>query len=334
MNPEQLAKIEQEEYIMTAKLLEKELIEEIKAEQANECNVRLKVKDFTYEGEYSNNAINGYGVLYNEDLSMIYVGYFNNNEFHGMGSYYTEDLVYKGEFQTGRFHGKGVIEIPKSNLKFSGEFREGQYYGVMSVHYKNTLIYMGGILNGKYQWRGTRIFLSGVINGMFHCGIPNGTCELVLNNFPGYRYIGHFNGYNIVRGELMTPTGRFEGTFSHNYPSSGTYVTKDFTYEGLFQRNININAKLIIHNVGTIEGKFRNCMPLEGTFYVLNDIVYKGSFNNFRPTTGKYLSITDKNKDCETIVKNLLKKIDTNNRVIFPSVQITVDDIVAYIGDK
>lgn len=83
-------------------------------------------RTLTYQGEMSNNRMNGYGKLTyaNGDT---YQGQFKKGTFDGQGTYQSQKgWSYTGEFHKGQAHGKGVLTT-HSGETYKGEFKQGIY---------------------------------------------------------------------------------------------------------------------------------------------------------------------------------------------------------------
>ena len=79
-----------------------------------------------YEGEWSNDMINGYGV-YKYSSGATYSGNWKNNRHHGYGVYIMGNgSRYEGEWFNHRFHGTGTF-IDLEKVPWKGEFVHGCY---------------------------------------------------------------------------------------------------------------------------------------------------------------------------------------------------------------
>jgi hypothetical protein len=87
-----------------------------------------KNKDF-YEGEFSNNAINGYG-FYTWSNKHTYKGTFNYGKMHGKGAYQWPDGgEYYGDYNNNIKEGKGKFKWPNGR-EFDGPFSNGNPHGI------------------------------------------------------------------------------------------------------------------------------------------------------------------------------------------------------------
>jgi hypothetical protein len=79
-----------------------------------------------YEGEWSNDKMNGYGV-YKYASGAVYSGQWKNNKHHGKGEYkMTSGCKYEGEWCEHKFSGTGVYK-DMEGINWEGEFVDGVY---------------------------------------------------------------------------------------------------------------------------------------------------------------------------------------------------------------
>jgi len=79
-----------------------------------------------YEGEWSNDMMNGYGV-YKYASGAIYSGQWKNNKHHGKGEYkMTNGCKYEGEWYEHKFNGSGIYK-DMEGINWEGEFVDGVY---------------------------------------------------------------------------------------------------------------------------------------------------------------------------------------------------------------
>ena len=90
--------------------------------------VKYKLYKDVYQGEFKNNAINGYG-LYIWENKHTYQGDFLNGKMHGKGVYkWPEGGEYDGEYVNGIKEGKGVFTWEDGRI-FKGPFTNGKPNG-------------------------------------------------------------------------------------------------------------------------------------------------------------------------------------------------------------
>lgn len=77
-------------------------------------------KDGTfYDGQWSNNKINGIGNLYFADGDLEYSGEWRNDEFNGWGTLFSQTenwKKYEGEFKNGVREGRGKMEFADGTI--------------------------------------------------------------------------------------------------------------------------------------------------------------------------------------------------------------------------
>ena len=104
-----------------------------------ERNPSLKKPHLKYEGEWSNDKQNGYGILEWRDGDK-YEGFFKDGEFSGKGTYYynLQDsfIKYEGEWLNGNKNGYGVLEW-RSGDKYEGFFKDDWRSGKGTYYYNS-----------------------------------------------------------------------------------------------------------------------------------------------------------------------------------------------------
>ncbi len=129
---------------------------------------KLHLENILYEGYIGKIMSNRYrcyidvghgrGKLYFEDGSgsIKYDGYFFEGEIvKGKEFDQSGKLIYKGEFQNGKWHGKGVSYFDNGQIRYKGEFKNGLRNG-KGISY-GTLIKHGRWKDGKLNGNGIRI---------------------------------------------------------------------------------------------------------------------------------------------------------------------------------
>ena len=82
-----------------------------------------------YEGDFKNGLRDGKGVL-KLASGAKYVGEFQRNVYHGHGTFYSSDGErYVGDWVWGVRQGRGMLLLPKEQIKYEGEFFEGEPHG-------------------------------------------------------------------------------------------------------------------------------------------------------------------------------------------------------------
>ena len=178
-----------------------------------------KNEEYTYEGEFINNIINGKGEKYYDNY--MYKGEFLNNKKEGFGEESTEDYNYIGYFSNDLRNGKGKIIYKKTGESYEGDFKNDELTGFGTYKWNNNHIYKGEFLNGN-------------MNGMGYYTWPEG----------GYYKGNYINNIKEGYGEFMWPDGKiFKGSFNNGKPhGKGILIIK------------NIEKEVIFNN-GQIEGE-------------------------------------------------------------------------------
>ena len=85
--------------------------------------------EYTYTGEWKDNAKTGRGCEQYHITGDVYEGEFVNNEKEGKGKYtYKDGTVYEGGFANSRYDGRGKMTWTDGR-KYIGEFRKGRIEG-------------------------------------------------------------------------------------------------------------------------------------------------------------------------------------------------------------
>ena len=116
--------------------------------------------------------------------------------------------IYVGEKKDGRYHGKGRLIYPETDIResFSGSFENGEMCGFGMLRYRNGDKYEGEWKNGKYEGFGILTLVSGkTFEGEFKNGDICGYCVyLWVDGSVSYHYMGDWvdgkpHGYGIKR---------------------------------------------------------------------------------------------------------------------------------------
>lgn len=123
----------------------------------NKIRPSKKVFFSKYEGTFnSENVPHGYGV-YTDLTGNRYEGEYRDGEQTGLAkseTYFGDK--YTGEFREGAYHGRGRLEMPRSNQVYEGEFAEGYYngYGKLTTFKRAQIIVAAGEWkNGELEKR-------------------------------------------------------------------------------------------------------------------------------------------------------------------------------------
>ena len=106
-----------------------------------------------YIGDFVNSIRNGKGELINEKF--YYKGNFSNNYIEGYGvmKFLLDGHEYKGEFKKNQIEGKGTFKW-KNGDKYEGEMRNGKIHGKGKYYYANGDIFDGYFIGGVKQEKG------------------------------------------------------------------------------------------------------------------------------------------------------------------------------------
>lgn len=104
--------------------------------------------EYTYTGEWKDNAKTGKGCEEYHTSGDVYEGEFVNNEKEGKGKYtYKDGTVYEGSFVNSKYDGKGKMTW-NDGRKYIGDFNEGKINGKGKMLFKTGLKYEGEYENG------------------------------------------------------------------------------------------------------------------------------------------------------------------------------------------
>ena len=194
---------------------------------------------FTYQGEFKDEKINGYGKLFCYNL-FSYHGNFINNNIEGNGIMY---------------HNIPNNESNDDNtpIHYDGQFKNNQKNGYGVEKYFNNDYYEGYFLNGFKNGKGTLYNQNGTvkIKGLWNLGASVDTKHITTYYKNGnLKYKGEYNG-KIKHGK---------GVFC--------LENGNILFDGLFKEDKFIEGKLYGKgNILLFEGTFNNEIPYEGKFY-------------------------------------------------------------------
>ncbi len=209
---------------------------------------RTAMKDgrTAYDGGYSNDLRNGFGVYYYRNGNICYVGDWQDNHRHGVGISFSHQnrSMYVGGWENDCPIGMGAKFDENGNLTFAGRYENGTREGVGMVYNPNdggvfvscwdndklsdrgtvfdsmgNLVYNGSWKKGTRNGMGTQYDKKGLVvySGEWKDGKYNGEGSLNLSN--GYKIVGEFvmgkvEGYAVV----TTKKGKklYEGNWKNN----------------------------------------------------------------------------------------------------------------------
>lgn len=176
---------------------------------------KLWNQDYSYHGNFSDNNLNGDGILtylrknigQDNSFPLYYKGTFENNRKNGKGieKYYNKEF-YEGNFLNDYRHGEGVLYNPNGKVKIESNWELGRSINTKYIteYYKN----------GNLEYRGN-------FNGIARHG--KGT---LFHSNGSILFDGEFDNGKFEKGRLYKENNFiiFEGTFgSINKPLKGTF---------------------------------------------------------------------------------------------------------------
>jgi len=191
---------------------------------------KLWNQDYSYHGYFSENYLDGKGVLsylrknisQDNSFPLYYKGTFEKNRKNGIGleKYYNKEF-YDGNFLNDYRHGEGVLYNPNGKAKIESNWELGRSINTKYIteYYKN----------GNLEYRGN-------FNGIARHG--KGT---LFNSNGTILFDGEFDNGKFKKGRLYKENNfiLFEGTFgSINKPLKGTFYHEN----GLVQCNGEIKT--------------------------------------------------------------------------------------------
>jgi hypothetical protein len=101
-----------------------------------------------YEGDLLNNKAEGFGKLTDKFGNLIYEGEFSNNQLNGQGILYNavrqsenDWVIYEGEFKDNKRNGIGKMTFASNDIYF-GQFANNSIYG-FGTFYRNGVTTVG-----------------------------------------------------------------------------------------------------------------------------------------------------------------------------------------------
>ena len=173
---------------------------------------RCVAPDYTYDGEWAEDAAHGRGALTTSTFS--YEGTFRDGAFHGRGRWRKADgsRSYEGEFESGEFHGAGKLERRADGddagawTSYVGEWSRGKRHGTGTCVYADGSTYSGEWRDGEAHGEGVRTRDGAVYRGQFVRGLRHGAG--VLTTGEGDVYDG------VFCDDAMAPDAAFTVTYA------------------------------------------------------------------------------------------------------------------------
>ena len=107
-----------------------------------------------YEGEWRDNLMDGYGVLYDGHKNKIYEGHYSKGKMEGSGILYntkrSPSFVSTDHLQISK-----IFDFNSENwIKFEGVFKENKWEGIGKLYFANGDMYYGEVREGMLHGNG------------------------------------------------------------------------------------------------------------------------------------------------------------------------------------
>lgn len=247
--------------------------------------------EIEYDGEWKDGKLCGFGRKYAKGYydvvkdeeeepskSLVYAGEFNNDRFHGKGKQFSQtgELIYDGEWEDGWKCGDGTEYYENGSIKYVGTWKRGRYSGQGIYNYENGDVIEGtwreGLLEGKatltthddciyYRYyRKGEILIEKLLSGT---PPPDPDSSRTLR-FDNGIYVGELNFSGKLHGK---------GVF--------TYTNGD-KYEGSFFEGVKQGKGVFTWTDGNVyEGEYENDMRCgNGVFRYNNGNIYDGEWKD------------------------------------------------------
>ena len=140
-----------------------------------------------FEGKYIKGKLNGKGIYKNG--KNLYFGEFRDSIKHGKGELFTENYHYRGNFNNGKFDGKGIVDIYNEGI-YEGTFHDGEITGYGIYKWLNGDFYEGEIIDGLKHGYGVLHCANGdIYEGEFKEGKMDGNFKIIYGNGKIYKGI-------------------------------------------------------------------------------------------------------------------------------------------------
>lgn len=221
-----------------------------------------KKKQPMYQGKLQDGVLQGHGIQYAEDGSLVYEGDFADGERSGDGSAYEGGvLLYEGSFAGGVYDGTGTL-YGSGEVSYEGAFSAGEKSGLGTEYANGAKAYVGMFDGGVRSGQGIAYYSDGAVE--------------YKGSFADGAYDGDGTEYREDGG------AQYKGAFSQGrYEGSGTYYLEDGA--GSVQANFasgRTDGEISWYRNGKLwyEGSADNLTPDGfGTLYAANGkAVYAG----------------------------------------------------------
>jgi hypothetical protein len=203
----------------------------------------------------------GDGEARSRDGRRRYRGRFQNGAFHGKGIYeWGDGTIYRGDFVNGRKAGQGAISHPDGS-SYEGQFKEDLYHGAGIYRAADGSSFRGEFQDGAFHGRGIYQWVGGEhYEGGFRQNDMAG--EGIFRWRTGESYVGEFlvnqpHGTGTYRWpDGVKYTGRFE---NGEINGDGSLVDNDGTkYVGRFRKGEKHGPGRLVLRTGEIRQQWEN----------------------------------------------------------------------------
>eukprot|EP00747_Dinoflagellata_sp_TGD_P060802 gnl/TRDRNA2_/TRDRNA2_152208_c0_seq1.p1 gnl/TRDRNA2_/TRDRNA2_152208_c0~~gnl/TRDRNA2_/TRDRNA2_152208_c0_seq1.p1 ORF type:complete len:950 (-),score=117.05 gnl/TRDRNA2_/TRDRNA2_152208_c0_seq1:90-2597(-) len=248
----------------------------------------------TFEGQFKHSAIHGAGVYTCSD-GTVYTGEFEEGRRHGKGRVEVRGASYEGEFCRGLRHGHGKYESPAAS--YDGHYLNGERHGFGKL--RETVggaegsrlesVYEGEFVGSLKHGEGSLRSADVAYDGSWQRSLRHGRGRQVCMR-TGSVYVGTWAGDAMHgEGELMTASIRYVGQF-HNGEQCGTGVqewraSNGDRFEGEFKnsRPHGTGTFTFASRGETYEGQVKDGeFNGEGTYHYAGGGSYCGQWRNGR----------------------------------------------------
>eukprot|EP01104_Vermistella_antarctica_P018806 TRINITY_DN7112_c0_g1_i1.p1 TRINITY_DN7112_c0_g1~~TRINITY_DN7112_c0_g1_i1.p1 ORF type:complete len:957 (+),score=273.78 TRINITY_DN7112_c0_g1_i1:97-2967(+) len=164
----------------------------------------------SYVGQFRLDRFHGHGTL--TYLLGVYDGEFNMDIKEGAGKMtYLNGDEYTGTWKADLRHGTGTFCSKGGDIKYEGEWNQGRYQGKGKLELKDTSVYEGSFKDGRCWGAGVKVYQNGSkYDGSWADDRYEGTGTLTSVN--GDHYEGNWHtGKRFGRGVSTTGDGTYEG---------------------------------------------------------------------------------------------------------------------------
>ena len=265
-----------------------------------------------YTGEYSNNSLNGHGVMvYSNNQS--YDGEWLNGKRHGFGEFKSTDGSYEGEWKDDKPNGHGVHKHKYTDSTgkevedvYIGQFKDSCFDGYGTLTSTLGTKYAGDWVKDERHghgvftkqkvvtFEGANIDVQSVYTGQWVNNRQQGEGRIEITTLDTgkviYIYEGEFkDGRKHGQGSSVDMDGYvYEGDFAKNHANGMCkilYVPDNTFYSGVVVKDMKHGKGVFNSTDGHyVEGEFKDDMLHgEGVCYGATGAVYRGTLVNNQP---------------------------------------------------